>query len=100
MERSDLLKQHLIGVPVRERSALIRLLGHSALYSITPQQVPSVPEEERCGVAVANGVGMSQPTKQQQRRIVTLHKAPHEGLGMSITVSIRSFITNAILNFC
>ncbi|KAK8381339.1 hypothetical protein O3P69_018432 [Scylla paramamosain] len=50
-----------------------------------PSQVPSVPEEERCGVAVANGVGMSQPTKQQQRRIVTLHKAPHEGLGMSIT---------------
>ncbi|XP_045116173.1 Golgi-associated PDZ and coiled-coil motif-containing protein-like isoform X5 [Portunus trituberculatus] len=49
------------------------------------QQVPSVPEEERCGVAVANGIGMSQPTKQQQRRIVTLHKAPHEGLGMSIT---------------
>ncbi|KAG7175794.1 Golgi-associated PDZ and coiled-coil motif-containing protein-like isoform X2 [Homarus americanus] len=34
---------------------------------------------------VVNGGGMSRPSKQQQRRIVTLQKAPHEGLGMSIT---------------
>ncbi|KAK8728722.1 hypothetical protein OTU49_009111, partial [Cherax quadricarinatus] len=35
-----------------------------------------------CGV---NGGGISRPSKQQQRRVVTLQKAPHEGLGMSIT---------------
>ncbi|XP_071521408.1 Golgi-associated PDZ and coiled-coil motif-containing protein-like [Panulirus ornatus] len=34
---------------------------------------------------VVNGGGMARPGKQQQRRIVTLHKAPQEGLGMSIT---------------
>ncbi|XP_050708625.1 Golgi-associated PDZ and coiled-coil motif-containing protein-like isoform X2 [Eriocheir sinensis] len=37
--------------------------------------------------AVANGVCMAQPSKQQQQqgRIVNLHKASNEGLGISIT---------------
>ncbi|XP_069175859.1 Golgi-associated PDZ and coiled-coil motif-containing protein isoform X2 [Procambarus clarkii] len=34
---------------------------------------------------IVNGGGMSRPSKQQQRRIVTLQKPPDEGLGMSIT---------------
>ncbi|CAL4096272.1 unnamed protein product, partial [Meganyctiphanes norvegica] len=71
----------------RQLEAEIHLHRHKTVVRACRSRVvqPAQLCEGASSVATSNGTKVARPSKQQEHRVVTIDKPPHEGMGMSIT---------------